>query len=124
MNTLDPVFFSQNIRSGYEQRLERHANKGQEAVEIDVGIFELIRDSHQVVHNRGKALSYLAGKRKEGPERAPRPEPHKYLCTTELMSVGVKQGAGLGRGLVGPGAGADFQQARQQQLLLHQQRQQ
>ena len=93
MNTLDPVFFTQNIRSGYEQRLERHANKGQEAVEIDVNIYELIRDSHQVVHNRGKALSYLAGKRKEGPERAPRPEPHKYARTAQLMTLGQRQAA-------------------------------
>ena len=39
-------------------------------------IHDLIKSSHQIVHNRGKALAYLSGKNREGP--VSRKAPHKY----------------------------------------------
>jgi hypothetical protein len=67
VNTIDRSFFIKNIQSGYKLRQERHADKGNEPVEIAADIYKLIMGSHQVVHNRGKALAYLTGKRKQPP---------------------------------------------------------
>ena len=85
VNTLDSKFFIDNIREGYRLRQERRADKGNEAVEVAPNILRIIQGSHQVVHNRGKALAYLTGKRKERPHGMPRPEPHKYRRITGVL---------------------------------------
>ena len=97
MNTVDPAFFSENIRWGYEQRKQRHFDKGEEPVPMVGFIHELIKGSNQIVHNRGKAMAYLSGKRKEGPVN--RKAPHKYDVR---MDPGQRRGGG-GAG----GAGAN-----------------
>jgi hypothetical protein len=67
VNTIDTSFFLENIHAGYQQRKERQADRGKEPVEIVSHIYEIIKNSSQVVHNRGKALAYLTNKRREGP---------------------------------------------------------
>lgn len=61
MNTIDPSFFPENIRAGYEQRKIRHVDKTETKMQMDAGLFELIMGSNQIVHNRGRALAYLGG---------------------------------------------------------------
>ena len=76
MNTVDPAFFEKNIKAGYQQRKERHFDKDEQPLKMVPYIYELIKNSNQIVHNKGKALSYLSNKRKEGP--AVRNPPHQY----------------------------------------------
>ena len=59
MNTLDPEYFPENIRDGYRQRKERHEDRGNEKLEINAELFQLIQGSNQIIHNRGRALAYL-----------------------------------------------------------------
>ena len=54
-------------------------------MEVAPNILRIIQSSHQVVHNRGKALAYLTGKRKERPDDQPRPEPYKYRRITGML---------------------------------------
>jgi len=85
VNTIDSNFFLENIRAGYQQRQERNADKGKEPVEIVSHIYDIIKNSHQILHNRGKALAYLTNKRKEGPHQAQaRKAPHQYERVTGL----------------------------------------
>jgi hypothetical protein len=76
VNTVDPAFFEKNIKAGYQQRKERHFDKDEQPLKMVPYIYELIKNSNQIVHNKGKALSYLSNKRKEGP--AIRNPPHQY----------------------------------------------
>jgi hypothetical protein len=45
VNTVDPSFFAENIRFGYEQRKARHFDKNEEPMEIVPFIHELIKSS-------------------------------------------------------------------------------
>jgi hypothetical protein len=79
VNTLDSSFFVENIRTGYQLRKEHQADRGKEPVEIAAHIYEIIKNSNQIVHNRGKALAYLSGKSREGPSQRPaRKAPHQF----------------------------------------------
>ena len=76
MSTVDPDFFQKNIKAGYQQRKERHFDKDEEPLQMVPYIYDLIRNSNQIVHNKGKALSYLSNKRKDNPVL--RNAPHEY----------------------------------------------
>jgi len=110
VNTIDSNFFLENIRAGYQQRHERHADRGKEQVEIVSHIYDIIKNSNQIVHNRGKALSYLTNKRKDGPnflQPRPRKAPHEYNRVTGLKTRYELQ--------MGPGD--HFIQRRQQEAI-------
>ena len=69
MNTLDPEFFPANIKDAYRQRKERHEDKGNEKLQMNAELFDLIQGSNQILHNRGGALAYMGNadkKRKLG----------------------------------------------------------
>ena len=59
INTIDPHFFIENIKSGYEMRKNRHADKSDQPIEMSTEMYQLIMNSNQIVHNRGRALAYL-----------------------------------------------------------------
>lgn len=59
MNTIDPDYFEVNIRSAYELRKIRYNDKNNGELEVDFEIYNLLKNSNQIVHNRGKALSYM-----------------------------------------------------------------
>ena len=46
INTIDPEFFIENIRFGYEQRKNRHADKSDSAIEIVPEILNLLKSSN------------------------------------------------------------------------------
>lgn len=78
MNTLDPEFFKANILSGEEQRKLHHSDRDAEEFEIDPGIFDIIVNSCQIVHSRGKALGYFSAESKrKDKEDQPRVERKK-----------------------------------------------
>jgi len=64
VNTLDPQYFEENIRAAYELRKIRMSDKNNGELDMDYEIYELIKDSNQIVHNRGKALSYMNDKKR------------------------------------------------------------
>ena len=64
MNTLDPQYFEENIRAAYELRKIRHMDKNDGQLEMDYEIYNLLKGSNQIVHNRGKALSYMNEKKR------------------------------------------------------------
>lgn len=94
MNTLDTDFFIENIRAGYEQRKARRFDKGEEPIEIIPLIHELIKNSNQIVHNRGKALSYLSNKRKDNP--VVRNAPYSYGLVTNPRNFVPSNGDQIG----------------------------
>jgi len=59
VNTIDPDYFEVNIRSAYELRKIRYNDKNNGELEVDFEIYNLLKNSNQIVHNRGKALSYM-----------------------------------------------------------------
>lgn len=83
MNTIDHDFFAENIRFGYEQRKVRHFDKNEQPIEMDQFLYDLIKGSNQIVHNRGKALSYLTGDRKRK-EPGSRKKPHQYELNSDV----------------------------------------
>ena len=64
VNTLDPRYFEVNIHAAYEIRKIKQADKEDAEVEVDYEIYNLIKNSNQIVHNRGKALSYMNDKKR------------------------------------------------------------
>lgn len=58
---MDESFFIDNIREAYKLRKERHADRNSSKMEMDASLYHLLMGSNQIVHNRGKALSYLGG---------------------------------------------------------------
>ena len=82
MNAVDPAFFQETIRAGYQQRKERHFDKDEQPLEMVEFFYDLIKSSNQIVHNRGKALSYLSNRRDDRPPTI-RKAPHQY----ELKAV-------------------------------------
>ena len=46
MNTIDPDFFAENIRAGYEQRKIRHVDKTETRMQMDADLFGLIMGSN------------------------------------------------------------------------------
>ena len=64
VNTLDPQYFEENIRAAYELRKIRMSDKNNGELDMDYEIYELIKESNQIVHNRGKALSYMNDKKR------------------------------------------------------------
>ena len=46
MNTLDPEFFPANIKDAYRQRKERHEDKGNEKMQMNAELFDLIQGSN------------------------------------------------------------------------------
>ena len=94
MNTLDPDFFEMNIAEGYRQRKERHTEKDNAEISMDLGLYQLLMSSNQIIHNRGRALAYLCGSKKrfqhdsEGDqpmESKPRKAPHQYQPKTRVV---------------------------------------
>ena len=65
MNTLDPSYFIENIKSGYEQRKIRHSDRNEQKMEMDQSLYNLLMGSNQIVHNRGRALAYLGNAEKK-----------------------------------------------------------
>ena len=65
VNTLDPNYFIENIRSGYEQRKIRHSDRNEQKMEMDESLYNLLMGSNQIVHNRGRALAYLGNAEKK-----------------------------------------------------------
>jgi hypothetical protein len=77
VNTLDPDFFITNINAGYEQRKLRKSDQESQVFEIDAGIYNIIMNSHQIVNNRGKALSYLCADKEKRKLKAAQREDRK-----------------------------------------------
>ena len=65
MNTLDPSYFIEKIRSGYEQRKIRNSDRNEQKMEMDQSLYNLLMGSNQIVHNRGRALAYLGNAEKK-----------------------------------------------------------
>jgi hypothetical protein len=92
VNTLDPQFFEDNIAEGYRQRKERHSDKDNTEISMNLELYQLLMNSNQIVHNRGKALSYLCGSKKryqndladEAMEAKQRKKPHQYEMKTRV----------------------------------------
>jgi len=82
VNTLDPGFFIKNIQAGYEMRKVRKADKEAVQIEMDASLYSLIKNSHQIVNNRGKALSFLGGERKR--KRVQKASTHVYNLQHQL----------------------------------------
>jgi hypothetical protein len=87
VNTVDPDFFEKNIKAGYQQRKERHFDKGDEPLVMVQHIYDLIRDSHQIVHNKGKALSYLSNKRKDNPVLRNPPRQYDLMAQPKIWTT-------------------------------------
>jgi hypothetical protein len=85
VNTLDPQYFEENIRAAYEARKMRMADKNDGEVDMDFEIYNLLKSSNQIVHNRGKALSYMNDKKRprEADNVLPR---HQYEVKRSLAS--------------------------------------
>ena len=92
VNTIDPQFFEDNIAEGYRQRKERHSDKDNVEISMNLELYHALMNSNQVVHNRGKALSYLCGSKKryqqdsgdEAMEVKQRKAPHQYEMKTRV----------------------------------------
>jgi hypothetical protein len=65
INTIDPQFFIANIRNGYDERKARHADKSDKPITMAQEMYNLIMNSNQIVHNRGRALAYLGNAEKK-----------------------------------------------------------
>ena len=77
MNTIEPGFFLENIKAGYEARKIRHSDKMNSQFMIDTEIYALLKGSNQIVKNRGKALSYMNDKKRARDPEASKPK-HEY----------------------------------------------
>lgn len=58
------------------QRKDRHADKGEQQLEIVKEIYDIVTSADVIVHNRGKALSYLNSQKRKLVSQ--RQKPHQY----------------------------------------------
>jgi len=86
VNTIDPDYFEVNIRSAYELRKIRYNDKNNGELEVDFEIYNLLKNSNQIVHNRGKALSYM-NENKRARDPSDQVVRHEYEIKRKLGDV-------------------------------------
>jgi len=88
INTIDVRFFIENIRHGYDERKSRHDNMSDKPITMAQEMYNLVMNSNQIVHNRGRALAYLGNAHKKRKEVPTKPR-HQYdLAVSEPAQRG------------------------------------
>jgi hypothetical protein len=92
VNTIDPDYFEVNIRSAYELRKIRYNDKNNGELEVDFEIYNLLKNSNQIVHNRGKALSYM-NENKRARDPSDQVVRHEYEIKRKLLVMSLSLNA-------------------------------